>query len=148
MGELNGNDYFWPHDPGSIEEACFEVLNGRTIEYRHQWIKILIDRVKETDPVKVESDEWMDEAKHFLELGGCPVCFGTDEEGHKDGCEWGSEVDALEKKLAEMEAVKVELARMICRHIGISPDSKLLAEFIAEAESRAAEQRKENNDND
>jgi hypothetical protein len=36
-----------------------------------------------------EGDYWMKRSIEFQENGGCPVCFGDDEGGHEDGCEWG-----------------------------------------------------------
>jgi hypothetical protein len=34
-------------------------------------------------------DYWMGRAKEFMENGHCPVCYGDDEGGHTDDCEWG-----------------------------------------------------------
>ncbi len=36
-----------------------------------------------------EGDYWQERATEFLQNGNCPICFATDEEGHKQLCPWG-----------------------------------------------------------
>ncbi len=50
-----------------------------------------------------EGDYWQQRVKEFLSLGGCPICFATDEEGHKEKCEWGITETKLEKLVEAME---------------------------------------------
>jgi regulator of replication initiation timing len=40
-----------------------------------------------------DGDSWQKRATAFLKSGCCPICFSTDEAGHKAGCAWG-EVEA------------------------------------------------------
>lgn len=47
-----------------------------------------------------ESDSWMLSAKEFLENGGCPICFTTDEAGHTKECVWG-QTEMKVKELVE-----------------------------------------------
>ncbi len=53
----------------------------------------------------VHGDYWQERSKLFHELGGCPVCFATDEAGHKPDCPWGKD----EAELARLRAVIREL---------------------------------------
>ena len=46
----------------------------------------LLKEHKEGKWVNKDSDYWMERAKQFYENGNCPICFCSDEEGHKDGC--------------------------------------------------------------
>jgi hypothetical protein len=46
-----------------------------------------------------DGDYWRQRATEALENGTCPVCFGGDEGGHEEGCEWGdaeTRADGLE----------------------------------------------------
>jgi hypothetical protein len=44
-----------------------------------------------------DSDDWMQKAKEYMENGGCPVCFATDEDGHTADCEWGQAEKVLQE---------------------------------------------------
>jgi|GEM_PF-5139078 len=37
-----------------------------------------------------DGDYWKQKSIQFQENGSCPVCFCSDEEGHKNNCEWGA----------------------------------------------------------
>lgn len=54
---------------------------------------------------EIESgDYWMERSKDYLDNGGCPVCFATDEAGHTNDCAWGqaeAEVARLKDLCAE-----------------------------------------------
>jgi hypothetical protein len=39
-------NFLWEHDDGSIEQAGYEFINGKTEEYQKQWWKILIKRIR------------------------------------------------------------------------------------------------------
>lgn len=41
-------------------------------------------------------DSWQQQSKEFQELGGCPVCFASDETGHTNACPWGQILKALQ----------------------------------------------------
>ena len=47
-----------------------------------------------------EGDYWMARAKAYLESGCCPVCFATDESGHKGDCPWGQAEAERDRLLA------------------------------------------------
>jgi len=65
-------------------------------------------RIKELGDELKEGDYWMQRVKKFLDNGNCPICFATDEEGHKDKCFWGQ----AETKNKELEkAIKEVLIR-------------------------------------
>jgi hypothetical protein len=66
----------------SLKKRDFE--NGAVLEEIEQVFKELID-----------GDYWMERAKRFLENGGCPVCFCSDEAGHTKGCLWGDTLATL-----------------------------------------------------
>ncbi len=64
-------------------------------------IKFLLSAFSEKDKELEQGDYWQKSAKDFLQSGGCPVCFSVDEEGHKQGCEWGEVEAALEQERGE-----------------------------------------------
>lgn len=39
-------EFLWPHNKDSIEEAGYEFANAITEEYRREWWKLLIERVR------------------------------------------------------------------------------------------------------
>ena len=41
------NEFLWPHEDGSVEEAGYEFSNGQTEAYRLMWWGILVDRILE-----------------------------------------------------------------------------------------------------
>ena len=61
-------------------------------------IKEVEGMIKEIEEYK-ESDAWMESATDYYESGGCPICFETDEAGHKGGCY----IKELEAKLDKYE---------------------------------------------
>lgn len=56
-----------------------------------------------------EGDYWMQKAKEYSENGGCLICFGTDEGGHKDNCYIGQ----LQAENAELRAELVTLGKTV-----------------------------------
>jgi len=42
-------NFLWPYEAGSIENAGYEFINGRTEAYRKQWWDILITRAGEAN---------------------------------------------------------------------------------------------------
>ncbi len=59
--------------------------------------------MKELEDELKEGDYWQQRATEYLQSGGCPICFATDEEGHKEKCEWGK----IESRLSSLqEAVR------------------------------------------
>jgi hypothetical protein len=58
--------------------------------------------------VERDSDNWKKHATDALAGGTCPVCFATDEEGHKSECPWGqaeAERAALKETVIQAEMV-------------------------------------------
>lgn len=54
-------------------------------------------------------DSWMERAKAFMENGGCPVCFSTDEDGHTQGCEYGKAEKEAEDLREQVQRLRDEL---------------------------------------
>lgn len=60
-----------------------------------------------------EGDYWQERAREYLANGGCPICFCTDEEGHKKNCLW-KETESRIKVLAEaIERLEKEKMGMV-----------------------------------
>lgn len=54
-----------------------------------------------------DGDYWQQRATNALENGTCPICFGGDEGGHEEGCEWGdaeTRADGLEFQRNQAQA--------------------------------------------
>lgn len=45
-------DFLWPHEPDSVEEAGYELLNAQTEAYRERWWAILMGRCGQGPVVK------------------------------------------------------------------------------------------------
>jgi hypothetical protein len=50
-------DPFWPHDEGSIDEACYELVYGLTPGYRKLWLDILRVRLDKEAPPTGSKEE-------------------------------------------------------------------------------------------
>lgn len=88
--------------------------------------------LKELEALKAElkeGDYWAERAKAYSENGGCLICFGTDEAGHKPGCE----IAELEALRAVYEAAE-ELRKAQTEGFGRQDASSGL--FIIEAAAR------------
>jgi hypothetical protein len=42
-------------------------------------------------------DYWFKRLKDFIEVGSCPVCLASDEEGYRPDCEWGKAEDEAQR---------------------------------------------------
>ena len=61
-----------------------------------------VERLKEE---LTNGDYWQKRATDYLENGNCPICFETDEAGHKPDCTWGQsekEIERLTKENADL----------------------------------------------
>ena len=75
-----------------------------------QYVANEVDHRKAVEQEMEDGDYWQERAKMFMENGGCPVCFASDEAGHEDGCPYGqAESRALAAEtLAERRKVYIE----------------------------------------
>ena len=53
-----------------------------------------------------DGDYWQVRATQAIEVGMCPICFETDEAGHKPGCPWGEDEARAERAEAEIERLR------------------------------------------
>ena len=70
-------------------------------------IKELCVAREAADEELADGDYWQERAKKFMESGGCPVCFASDEAGHEDGCPWGQAESRLSAAVKALESIAV-----------------------------------------
>jgi hypothetical protein len=78
-----------------------------------------------------DGDYWQVRATQAIQNGTCPICFATDEAGHKQGCLWGEDADKAERAEAESERLRAIIAFKLhqrrchdCGYVGWYADSR------------------------
>lgn len=91
-----------------IERLRVDLAKFQESEFHPDWSMLAATRrsLREQCLEIKEGDYWMKRSIEFQELGGCPVCFATDEAGHNPGCLWGSDE-------AEIERLRDTLRRLL-----------------------------------
>jgi hypothetical protein len=69
-----------------------------------------------------DSDDWMQKAKEYMENGGCPVCFATDEDGHTADCEWGQAEKALQEARDRGERLEALVSERVALYEGTTEE--------------------------
>lgn len=96
------------YDPGDYKRPTLDEMMRSSYEEWHPWrkeyeeMKQRIAALEAELAAEREGDNWKKHAAEAMAGGTCPVCFATDEEGHKSGCPWG-------KAEAERDALRAEL---------------------------------------
>lgn len=102
VGDGSGNLFVYS-DYESIKAAQAIVLLA---EQKTRELEQAQAKINEIQTELEEGDYWMKRAKAYEESGGCPICFCSDEEGHKPGeiChEWISATEQTEARNQELE---------------------------------------------
>lgn len=79
-----------------------------------------------------EGDGWQAKAKEWFENGNCPVCFASDEEGHKPGCEWNEWNEIEQEYQKTIDERKVEIAGLRRSNEGLKELAKSRLESLTQ----------------
>ncbi len=88
------------------EKIHNEFCSQAILEYKKIVAKLTSDlaakdkRIEELE----DSDSWREKATDFWEGGNCPICFGTDEAGHKENCFIQRLIDKRDKLQAKLDS--------------------------------------------
>lgn len=116
---LDRGEAMYSHPPVIYDLARKRVRAPRTqlARYERQFADMaanetrLAAQLAEAKKEIATGDYWMTRVKWYMENGGCPVCFATDEDGHTADCEWGQAESQLAAERERHESVEAKLRR-------------------------------------
>ena len=114
----------------SWRDASIHGWRGFASERSTRLTGALITALEAAETELREGDAWRERCREFIANGGCPDCFGADDDvGHRDGCRVG----ALEARLERLEGFHraVAAADRECDGLGVFSTriNEALAEF-------------------
>lgn len=124
--------------------CCTNVFADNVLQHHWKEIErleeIILTHCKEINRLQEElheGDSWKKRATEALENGMCPICFATDEAGHKAGCVWGNDLADLELVKEEVESITRERDDTMKENQRLKTGNQALILDLKELQNRA-----------